>query len=98
MSRLWYLSQNEDVAISQMNPLWHYLKYGRKELRTWREPLWFKKAFSKTGWVWNEIPKISSDATFLNQPTKNNCQKIAIHRIGNYSEYINALKVDELKS
>jgi hypothetical protein len=52
MGKVWYLMQNSDVKNSLLNPFVHYLKYGIREGRTWREPKWFKKALNSHGWVW----------------------------------------------
>lgn len=92
ISKSWYLHQNPDVKASGIKPLSHYLKYGRYELRTWFQPNWFRSAFKKNGWIWNE------NLTTLNYVVKNpeiqikNYQGIKIHRIGIYSQKISNLR------
>ena len=96
MSKKWYLSQNHDVMKSNMNPLWHFIRYGRKELRLWRKPKWFVKAFRFNGWVWKNSD-IFFELTGINkQLVLKEYNNIKIYRRGVYKNEIKAMKSKSL--
>jgi hypothetical protein len=92
MSKNWYLTQNQDVLNSSINPLWHFIKYGRKELRLWNQPRWFSKAFKKNGWVWQNSNYFFSLGLIDQQLMMKEYKVIKVYRLGVYKKIITELK------
>jgi|LakMenE18May11ns_1017448.scaffolds.fasta_scaffold8638904_2 hypothetical protein len=92
MSKKWYLSQNHDVMKSNMNPLWHFIRYGRKELRLWKQPKWFVEAFSLKGWVWENSDIFFGLTRMDKQLLFKEYNNIKIYRPGVYKNEIKAMK------
>jgi hypothetical protein len=96
MSKKWYLSQNQDVMESNINPLWHFIRYGRKELRLWKQPKWYGKAFRLTGWVWRDSDIFFGLTRIDKQLTIKEFNNIKIYRSGVYKNKIKAMKSNSL--
>lgn len=60
----WYLSNNADVRDSGIDPLKHYLNYGKLENRHPTMPKWFSESLSEKGWVRGEFPPEILDLKF----------------------------------
>ena len=98
MSRNWYLSQNADVRESGIQAFLHFIKYGRKELRNWWEPRWFKKALGSSGWVWSTSKYFFDLHKIDHSHLKQNYKEIYIYRPGLYKEEIKKMKSTTTKS
>ncbi len=92
MSKNWYLSQNQDVLQSNIKPLWHFIKYGKKELRLWNQPKWFARAFKLNGWVWRNSDYFFSLKLIDKLEMMHEYQEIKIYRPGVYKSAIKMLK------
>jgi hypothetical protein len=92
MSKAWYLEQNSDVKVSNINALFHYFKYGRKEYRKWKEPRWFYKALGKNGWIWVTSEYFLSLGNINEQTTIQNYREIVIYRPGVYKKEIKRMR------
>ena len=98
MGKVWYLMQNSDVKNSLMNPFVHYLKYGIREGRTWREPKWCKKALNSHGWVWKNNSQVLTQIDIQVEKSKYEYRNIKILRVGKYSKEIRKLRKAYVKS
>jgi hypothetical protein len=77
----WYLSNNVDVSRAGLDPLQHYVKYGKIENRYPRMPKWFFESLSSDGWLKKEFkPEIASI------PAEKDISKIRIVRVSKLSE------------
>lgn len=90
----WYLSQNKDVLNLGINPVAHWLKYGRFEGRSILIPSWYKKRVLNNPFILKELNKLDKiaegDFYYLIQAYTNNNQieNIEIHRFHSYKNQI----------
>jgi hypothetical protein len=80
----WYLNQNSDVKKMKLNPLIHFLKYGRLEGRTWFMPIWFMLALGWRGWVWRENKEFFTKLNGVKTLTYSYFSQIEVLRLGKY--------------
>ena len=98
MSKTWYLRQNPDVRESGIPAFLHFIKYGRKELRNWKEPKWFRSAFGLNGWVQRTSKYFFTHEIIDKKYLNKNYKEIGIYRPGSYNKEIKIIKSEILDS
>jgi hypothetical protein len=92
MSRTWYFIQNPDVKQAEIPAFLHFIKYGRKELRNWQEPKWFRGALGPHGWIRRNSRYFFLQEKISEESLTQNYREISIYRPGVYNREIKIMK------